>query len=571
MLHSGQRVSTKASAAALLATLFMPSCSSPPPPPPAPVVTRSPALVATMSQTINALRETQQTIARLLICESLQPGLLGRLRTYQSGGIQFFTREAILKLESAVNAGKALSKPIPGHSEQLEALISQIIDLNRSLVVQPVDAPASKDFSKAFEKGMRLYSRLTEVISVLKLETEIVNPPLAQILLQPDKSSPDAGASRLNAILGIPQQTIQRDIEEAKEHAAEKVRLAAQEAARIEAEKASRPKSYVEEVASIAQLAKRELIAASRAHQEAFANVTEVRTNGEAAYVRLDDNNLLKLEQIDGVLKISKNASGYAEYGADGKIAGFGGAVDWSTTNVYGEISYLEALAYVGYDLEKLVGAVNNQASQFRNIIDPNFVRLILAPLVCDRGKLGADVLNDPLPLVVTWGPEYVKQLPSPSYPVYLRLNDSTMLRMVQFGSTVKFERNASGYGVAGFKVDLYVVSGGGEIPSLNKYVEISPVEAIAYFDGDWRPMLKAVSRQSIALGDRSVWPDTLLNTICPNQPQTKVRWIQFKNEWVPGVSFADVAAIKKANEELAKKQEKEWNPFKFSMPEFDR
>jgi hypothetical protein len=246
-----------------------------------------------------------------------------------------------------------------------------------------------------------------------------------------------------------------------------------------------------------------------------------------SVYVRISDNNLLKVEQVGAQLRFSKNSSGYAEAGGEASVLGFGGGVDFSLSNIYASISYLEALAYLDGDWQKIRDGVLEQQRSGLSTIDPKLIERTLAPLATDR-------LTDAAPsdlesfAIVSYDGKARVLAPKNPVPVYIRLQDSTLLRIEAPQENARFYRTSSGYAVAGAKVNTPVATAGGEVPISHQWTEITPTEALGYFDNDWRPIFQAVAKQARIIPD-SVWPSTVLKTIYPNAPQPKLRVHSFK------------------------------------------
>jgi hypothetical protein len=448
----------------------------------------------------------------------LEPGLLGRLAKPQSdyllSKIKDFTQLFDEALQVGIGSGALSTEQAVGAGK----LYSELGDFSGALKSQKIPND-NAGYSASFYEGKLLYKNLSSLANLLKIEKLAGLPEIEAALFSVSKE-PYKGSIRLDTAWNLPPSHLER-LKQDQELAAEKARL--EEAARKEAE--------LQRAAQIAS-AEREM---AREKELQFRDVRKCTP----AFVRLDDNNLLMFHARDGELHCFKTSSGYAEYGREGGI-GFkgvelGGGSDYSKAHVYGEISYLEAIAYVRNNVEFLKMSVRAQEDRFPQSLHAEFILSRLLPLIqVDESALQESLAE---PRLVTYGPTVQRHPPKKSIPVFVALPDSTMLRIIQSGDSISFEKTASGYGVDGWKVNLVVVKAGAENPTHNQYTQITAPEALAFFDGDIMPIFLAVCRQAITVGDKSVWPASLWKVLCPTKAPIEQKREQYQKGEAPRVA----------------------------------
>lgn len=290
------------------------------------------------------------------------------------------------------------------------------------------------------------------------------------------------------------------------------------------------------------------------------------RSDRLPVFVKLKDGSLLAVIQKEQNIFFYKNATGYGEGGVRADAVVAGASVDFATANTFREIRHLEALAFVNNDWRKIYDACEKQAAFAENSIEPNVVKFWLEMLV--EGVPHTDLQGKPTVIQVT-PPELFPELypeeaglpfemsldPSKLYdpfglsptthtmkfisevnkamveeqewmdldpmidftPVYIALEDGSLLRISQASrrasdrapERISFHRTFPGYGVQGVSGHVLGVGGGGERPVSHIYKEISPFEALAYFDGDPEKILAHVERQDRVI-ILSVEPDVV-------------------------------------------------------------
>ncbi len=117
-----------------------------------------------------------------------------------------------------------------------------------------------------------------------------------------------------------------------------------------------------------------------------FADITTVHC---PVYIRLPDNNLLKITErsvtsaieSDSDVRFYKTSSGYSVAGGRITVGGNGGGAEKPIGMQYDEISAVEALAFLGNDLQRLMNPVNNQNRIISLSVEPESVQAIFDDL----------------------------------------------------------------------------------------------------------------------------------------------------------------------------------------------
>jgi hypothetical protein len=262
---------------------------------------------------------------------------------------------------------------------------------------------------------------------------------------------------------------------------------------------------------------------------------SEIKYPSRSVYVRMDDNNLIRVEQRGAQLYFSKNSAGYAQAGGELTILGTGGDAAVPLSNVYARVSYLEALAYLDGDWEKIYNGIREQQRSGKWTIDPALVKSTLEPLVTDKSPDSPPSTPEQF-VTINYGQMVQVLPPVDPIPVYMRLKDSTLLKIVAHRGEVQFYRTSAGYAVAGGKVAIAgVFTAGADVPVSNLYTEITPNEALAYFDNDWHPIYAATAKQARALPN-SVWPSVVLHALAPGVSTPKMYGVSFQGEVTPQI-----------------------------------
>ena len=232
-------------------------------------------------------------------------------------------------------------------------------------------------------------------------------------------------------------------------------------------------------------------------------------------YLRLSDNSLLQVEQRGENLFFSRNATGYGEEESSGRAFGVGVSRNSPQANLYTPLaSYLEALAYVDGDWACIARAAQDLAKAGHPSVDPVLIERTLKPLTTEKFSYSEYLTN----FVVTVKFENSNSQPSTERepePVFIKLKDSTLLRISQRGDTIEFAKNWSGYSKSGGSIDVHGFGVGKETSLNNLYTPISAKEVLGYFDGRWEPVFEAAARQARII-DNSASPVAIFRSLQP-------------------------------------------------------
>ncbi|MCB0334446.1 MAG: hypothetical protein KDD55_13165 [Bdellovibrionales bacterium] len=255
----------------------------------------------------------------------------------------------------------------------------------------------------------------------------------------------------------------------------------------------------------------------------------------EPVVILMDDGNLMCVTEVDLLPRFFKTSSGYAEAGMEGSLVVVNGGVDYSTACEYTELHPLEALAFFNYESERISDPVFEQARNMDNSVNPELVREELE--LWSKGlapeepggewsQFSGMTLARSIALghtiwvkddSFTYHYEYVGPDSFAPHPVYLLMPTEGMLKITEDTSgEIEFFKSASGYGVAGGKVNVVGFGVGAERAVANLYVEISAAEVRAYFGEGVTQIIDRAKRQSQALF-HSVDPDSLSEILLPN------------------------------------------------------
>jgi hypothetical protein len=480
-----------------------------------PTVVPSPALV----QLEGALRTFQPVLLTSLISESLEPGLLGNLAKTQRDFLLHKVRQTENQFEQSIEVGITSNTINTAQALRLGRFASQFSEFVGALREDTGVKPGAT-FSLPFKEGKVLYEDLRTLAREFAFSSLKDLPGLDAILMT-RSNEPYKGSIRLDTAWGLPPSHLEKlERDQKVEHQ--------QLIAKRNAEEAEHRKEQEHHEAAKKQAARAIML-----------SLRDVKSCAPA-FIKLDDANLLMFHAKDGHLHALKTSTGYAESGFEGHIGfkgvSLGGGIDSSEAHLYGEVSYLEALAYLKDDLAALETIVRKQEDRFPQTLHAEFILSVLSPLV---GSVTDDAIKKATtePRLVTYGPTVQRYPPTQSIPVFVPLPDLTMLRVTQFSDTIKFEKTASGYGVEGGKFTFLVVGGGREVPTHHQYAEISAQEALAYFNGDISPIYNKVCRQAINVGDCSVWPSVAWKALCPTEPAIRLKREQHSNKTAPAVA----------------------------------
>jgi hypothetical protein len=286
-------------------------------------------------------------------------------------------------------------------------------------------------------------------------------------------------------------------------------------------------------------------------------------------FITLEDFSLLRVREVNGKLFFARTCPGYAQAGAgiDLRIAGIGAEARAKipVSDLFFNINPREALAFLNNDWVPLYNEAIKQKRIGISVLDPEKIRLVLGLYAikpeeetptATSFKASANTENVPARTAALheieiirlsdkmWDDKFLNSCKSISLPIYIKMKDGTLMRMVEEkdtkgNGTLIFSKTAVGY--AQWEAELEVntlvldIGGGVSIPDANIYNKLTPKQVMAFFDGDWEKIYKQALWNRLLLGDASPNPYTVMKELKPlsTHPKGEVQVINLENTTV--------------------------------------
>lgn len=255
-------------------------------------------------------------------------------------------------------------------------------------------------------------------------------------------------------------------------------------------------------------------------------------------FLQLSNGSLLGVIEKDGNPYFFMNAPGYGESGQGVNLYVLQGGRDSTSSGLYREIGQLEALAHVKNDWRVIYDAVERQAQQRSDSVNPQLVEQALRPLVeprITRDAAGTMIFTRTTPGRTLEMVESGRQFSHSRgdyeffFPVCVRLSDGGMLAVCELAEAmeleggarwllnsqthIRFYRNWPSYGVEGREFSVMGVGVSQEYPVLGVMYEITPEEVLGYFNGSWQELYEVVRRQYFIV-TATPHPDAVKNAL---------------------------------------------------------
>ncbi len=242
---------------------------------------------------------------------------------------------------------------------------------------------------------------------------------------------------------------------------------------------------------------------------------------GEPLIIAMKDGTMMAFVTNKSKIDVYKTSIGFAEQGSSIDLRYVHASSDRSTSGIYNQINYLEALALFDNNWQSIYDLAKKNQTQNPSSVDPEKLKYSLSHLVAELPKnvkqiveSGGTNINNCSSEDMAWAStifEYRNQvsktinnagtyqgtlIKKAKQPVLMKIpgtNDLLMIKQVdacrpQLKPTdptfdISFARTAQGYAVQGTKVSIYGFGLGTESSSGMTYTQLSPREAIALFE----------------------------------------------------------------------------------------